>query len=137
MDECLLSLSFDSDFRNVDSARVELQTICGRYFGSEDERASDLVTAANEAMNNAVEHSGASVIRVEVVGCGDALGVFVMTEGPPFDPVTASAGLDEEDMLDREEGGYGLYLIRELVDRVEYEFRDSLNILKIFKKVRG
>ncbi len=133
MDERTLVMEFEADFKNVDIARASLQGITADCFGKDTERASDITMAANEAMNNAVEHTGSTTVKVEVAWNDKVLSVFVISDGPPFDPVAAVAELKQEDILERDEGGYGLYLIRELVDRFEYEYRDSHNIWKLFK----
>lgn len=133
MDGPTLTIEFEANFRNVDIARAALQGISAECFGKDSECADDLVMAANEAMNNAVEHTGSTTVRIEVVWSGECLGVFVISGGPPFDPVSAAADLSETDMLERDEGGYGLFLIRELVDRFEYEYRNARNIWKLYK----
>lgn len=133
MDERVLAMEFEADFRNVDIARAALQGICAECFGKDAERAADITMAANEAMNNAVEHTSSKQVKLEVGWNGSELRVFVISDGPPFDPVSASAELEQEDMLERDEGGYGLYLIRELVDRFAYEYRDACNVWKLYK----
>lgn len=133
MDTRMLSMEFDADFRNVDLARAALQGICADCFGKDLVSASDIVMAVNEALNNAVEHAVSTKIRMELFWSEKELKVFVISGGQRFDPVAAAVGLDQEDMLDRDEGGYGLYLIRELADTFEYEYRDDCNIWKLSK----
>lgn len=133
MDERLLTMEFEAHFRNVDLARAAIQGISGECFGKDAERAADITMAVTEAINNAVEHSGAAAIKVEVFWDEKELRVLVISAGPPFDPTAVAAELSEEDMLERDEGGYGLYLIRELVDRFEYEYNESCNIWKLVK----
>ncbi len=135
MDERLMNMEFEAHFRNVDIARAALQGISAECFGKDTERANDIIMAANEAMNNAVEHAGSATVRVEVAWNEKELRVFVISGGAAFDPVAAAEGLSEEDMLERDEGGYGLYLIRELVDSFEYEYCDSFNIWKLRKNI--
>jgi anti-sigma regulatory factor (Ser/Thr protein kinase) len=136
MNETMLTIEFEASFRNVDMARAALQGICAACFGTDTESAADITMAVNEAMNNAVEHIGSTTIKLEISWDSDGLRVFVISGGPRFDPVVAAADLDQEDMLERDEGGYGLYLIRELVDRFEYEYRDLRNIWKLTKKTK-
>jgi len=135
MSEGTISIGFAADFSNVNMARAALNGVCADVFGQDHERASDMVMAVNEAMNNAVEHTGSATVTVAITCTEQELGIFVISNGPPFDPVAASAELDEEDMMERDEGGYGLYLIRELVDRFEYEYRDAHNVWKMFKNI--
>lgn len=136
MSDRVLSMEFEADFKNVDIARAGLQGISAECFGVDTERASDITMAATEAMNNAVEHAETKTVRVEALWNEKGLRIQVISGGPPFDPVAASSGLTGEDMLEREEGGYGLYLIRELVDCFEYEYSDSRNIWKLSKYYR-
>lgn len=136
MAERMLNMEFAARFENVDIARAALQGISAECFGHDSEQASDITMAVNEALNNAVEHTGSTTVRMEVLWNDAELRVLVISDGQFFDPVAASADLNEEDMLDREEGGYGLYLIRELVDCFEYEYRDSRNIWKLSKNIK-
>jgi anti-sigma regulatory factor (Ser/Thr protein kinase) len=129
-------MEFEADFKNVDIARVALQEICAEYFGKDSESADDIVMAVNEAMNNAVEHTRSTTVKVEVTCTEAELRVSVISGGESFDPVAASADLDEEDMLERDEGGYGLYLIKELVDSFEYEYCDGCNVWKLGKQIK-
>lgn len=134
MDRRVLSLEFEAQFKNVDLARAKLRDFSSDCFGADSDCVDDITIAVNEAMNNAVEHSSSASFTLEMVWNGRELEVSVISDGPSFDPVAASAGLSQEDMLERDEGGYGLYLIRELVDSFEYEYRGSKNIWKLRKK---
>jgi anti-sigma regulatory factor (Ser/Thr protein kinase) len=136
MEERILSMEFKVLFTNVDIARAALQGVAAIFFGKDTESASDITMAVNEAMNNAVEHTDSKSIKIEVFWCEKELKVLVISGGKRFDPVAASAGLNEEDMLERGEGGYGLYLIKELVDSFEYEYRDGCNFWKLAKQIR-
>lgn len=135
MDDCKLTMEFGAHFRNVDIARAALQGISVDCFGTDTGRAAELIIAVTEAMNNAVEHSGSAAIKVEVIRDEKELKVLVISSGPPFDPTDAAAELVEEEILERDEGGYGLYLIRELVDSFAYEYRDSCNIWVLSKLI--
>ncbi len=57
--------------------------------------------------------------------------------GVPFDPLAS----EEPDIsLNAEErgiGGLGIFLVKKTMDRMEYEYRDGQNILKLVKKIDG
>lgn len=133
MAERMLTIEFEAHFINVDIARAALQGISAECFGTDTERAADITMAATEAMNNAVEHSGSTAIKLEVILDDNELKILVISAGTQFDPTAVTPALDEVDMLERDEGGYGLYLIRELVDSFEYEYLDSRNIWRLRK----
>lgn len=133
MDEQVLTMELAADFGNVDIARAAIQGISDSCFGHGDERAADITLAAIEAVNNVVEHSGAPAIKVAVVWNGKELRVMVISGGAPFDPTAVAVAVGKDEMPECTEGGYGLSMIRELVDRFEYEYRDSCNVVTLGK----
>jgi serine/threonine-protein kinase RsbW len=55
--------------------------------------------------------------------------------GRPFDPSNVPEPNVNAALEDREEGGLGLYLIRKLMDEVDFEFTpDSGNVLIMVKR---
>lgn len=83
--------------------------------------ASDMETAVGEALANAVEHGRRphGTLVVQALLTGDGIDVTVSDDGPGFAP--GPAGLDRPAVLAPR--GYGIFLIRSVVDRVE--FRDD------------
>ena len=63
---------------------------------------------------------------------------FVLSDsGKPFDPTQAS----EPDLTlqaeDRPIGGLGIFLVRQIMDQVEYQYRDGKNILTLSKNIQS
>lgn len=135
MDGCRLTMEFETLFENVDLARDALGGIGAACFGPDTAKTDDIMIAVTEAMNNVVEHSGSTTVQLAISRDRTELRIAVICGGPRFDPTAAAAGLEPEDMLERDEGGYGLYLIRQLVDRFVYEYRDSHNIWVLIKHI--
>lgn len=136
MDDKIISLKIKPVFEDVDAARIAVYTACREYFPKPESRQfiGDLLLAATEAMNNAVEHSGAKEIEIEVTAAAQILEFRIITSGKPFDPTVGVAFPDlnvSEEKLP--EGGFGRALIREMVDAVKYDYREGRNILT-FKK---
>jgi serine/threonine-protein kinase RsbW len=138
MDKKIISLKIEPSFGNVDAARVAVQTACKeRYMqpGS-DERIGDLLLAVTEAMNNAVEHSGAKEMEIELLAGQQGLIFRMITAGEQFDP-TAGAAFPDLDAADElPEGGFGRALIAEMVDSVKYEYNGGRNILTLEKNIK-
>ena len=134
MDERKLRLSFDSDFKNVDIARAAIGGICRELSGrsASESIVLDFSLAVTEAMNNAVEHSGAKSIEIDIILTKTEILFRMFTEGEKYEPLTTASMpiLDDNNLV---EGGFGLAIIQELVDKVDYEYRDSKNILTIKK----
>lgn len=137
MPEHDLALTLTPEFSSVDRARAAIQEYCRGAFGAalSEDLFGDFTIAFNEAMNNAVEHSGAPAIDIVVAAQGPEVVFRMATEGAPFDPTAGSAMPDLDAPAPLPEGGFGLAIIRELVDRMEYEYRDGRNILTVVKKI--
>jgi len=137
MPECRVSLSLEPDFRNVDLARAAIQGVCGDFIkpDSDGPCCPTFCLAVTEAMNNAVEHSGASLIVVEVEITGEEMLCRLITEGPRFDSTKPASLPENNDPLDVAEGGYGLMLMQKLTDRLEHDYRDGKNILTMGKNL--
>jgi serine/threonine-protein kinase RsbW len=103
------------------------------------DRLSDLAVALAEALSNAAIHGnkldpGKHVhIRVSVLAGVRAV-VEVKDEGPGFDVSELSDPTHPERLLTP--GGRGVFLMRQLVDRVEYLDRGSRVILEVERRPR-
>ena len=102
--------------------------------------AGDLALALAEALDNVIEHALAGKpgeeILVEAAVEGDGVRLEVRDRGPAFDPTTApdpSPVPPEE----RRFGGFGLRLVRALVDEMRYERREGENRLLLLKRWSG
>lgn len=105
-----------------------------------DERGVyEVQLAVDEACSNIIEHAyggeGCGDIEISWRINSDGLTVRLRDYGRPFDP-TAVRRLDTEASLeDRSERGLGLYLMRQLMDEVRFEFTlDSGNVLTMVKR---
>ncbi len=134
-DKVWLTITFPPTFGHVDLVRAALQGICRERFTRLDaaEATDDFCLAATEAMNNAVEHATAPEVVVELLLDVGEAGLRISTEGPPFDPTGPAAMPAFDADGDLPEGGFGLALIQELADRIDYVYRDRRNVLTIYK----
>lgn len=105
-----------------------------RLAGLSDKQADDCELATEEWCANIIEHGyrkhGVQG-RIEIV-CQTLPGVFRITiydESPPFDPTTLPAPDRSAPLTDRQPGGLGWFFIQELMDTVQYEYRNGRNTL--------
>ncbi len=103
--------------------------------------ALNVPVALTEALANAiVKGNGEDAAKhVEVVACLDdgALVVEVRDEGAGFDLEASTNGPDDENFLEREDGR-GLYLMRQLMDRVEqYAAPERGNVVRLTLRRRA
>ncbi|MCT2401533.1 ATP-binding protein [Novosphingobium mangrovi (ex Huang et al. 2023)] len=64
----------------------------------------------------------------------DALEVELSDTGIPFDPLSLPAPDTSLSVEDRPVGGLGIHIVRELMDRVEYNREGALNTIRFAKK---
>ncbi|MDD5287016.1 MAG: ATP-binding protein [Desulfuromonadaceae bacterium] len=134
-----LLITFEPAFGNVDMVRAAVRGICADFFKLACNAASimDFCIIVTELLNNAVEHSSAKVLDIELI-LSDHEAVFrLISEGNGFDPTVTAVmpSLEPED--DLPEGGYGLALIQSLADGMEYERRENWNMVTLRKVFPG
>ena len=77
------------------------------------------------------EGAGPVTVSVGLEGDPPAVAVAFCDSGSPYNPLEADLpdiGLDIED---RPVGGLGIFLIREMMDSMSYEYKDGCNVLKL------
>ncbi len=103
--------------------------------------AGELLLAVDEAVSNVIMHGGSRAdgrIEVQVARNPDATWVRIRDEARLFNPVAAREPDLDVSPLEREEaGGFGLALIRRLVDELSYRVTEAGgNELLLVKKRR-
>ena len=101
--------------------------------GLGDARARRLQLAVDEAVANAIEHGMDDGGHVVVRGAParGRLTVVIRYRGVRFDPTTAPAASPARALRQRAEHGYGLHLIRRLVDDVAYRWDKGTNEVRL------
>jgi anti-sigma B factor antagonist len=114
---------YTSDLRQVAAMREFVRDACRRVWrgdGPDDEAIGQLVLALNEAATNVIRHAYGGEpgrpIELAVEVDEDAARVSLLHAGGDFDPAAAAAPIFDGSR----EGGFGLYLISQTVDEVEY-----------------
>ncbi|MBN1992623.1 MAG: ATP-binding protein [Anaerolineae bacterium] len=82
---------------------------------------ADVVLAANEAITNIIVHGyqdQTGMIEIEVKREADVLLVRLRDQAPPFDPLTVPPPDLSLPLEKRPIGGMGIYMIRQLMDKV-------------------
>jgi anti-anti-sigma factor len=132
-----LLLTMPPLFTEVDRARAEIVEFCNAVCDGDDIEGpiGEFSIAITEAMNNAAEHSKSDLVEVEVDLSGPNIIFRMLTKGDRFDPTENVSMPDLEKMDDLPEGGFGLALIKELIDDVSYEYKGGKNVLTLRKKV--
>jgi serine/threonine-protein kinase RsbW len=136
----MVELSLWADFSHLAAVR-DFVTQVGHDLGLDNHLVYDLQLAVDEACTNVIQHAyggrgGDLAIRIEAVAGG--IRVIVRDWGQAFDPGTVPLP-DVTAPLDRRPlGGLGLFLIRQVMDQVDFWFNETDgNTLIMIKRLEG
>lgn len=95
--------------------------------------------AVEEIFTNIVEHGyghdgGSKTIELITEITDEALFISILDEAPHFNPLTLDKPNPEASLWEREEGGWGVYFVRQYMDNVSYKLDDNRNRLILEKK---
>ena len=109
--------------------------------GLPDDAAGELLLAVDEAVSNVVMHGSAGggvAIEIAVRSMPDAVSVRIRDNAAPYDPTgTATPRLDISPLEQEHAGGFGVELVRRLVDRLAYRVTDDGRNELTLVKMRG
>lgn len=76
---------------------------------------------------------GSATVRVDVTEHPMAVRITFIDQGIPYDPLSAVNPDTTLSAEERSPGGLGIYLVRQTMDDISYEYRGGQNILTIQK----
>jgi anti-sigma regulatory factor (Ser/Thr protein kinase) len=128
----------------ADVKEIERLNRLVRKFGELHEIPPRILYAVNLALDEVVSNivlyglepaiGQEVVIRIETAGAD--LRSEVVDGGREFNPLEASAPKLDAPLAEREVGGLGIYLVRNLMDRTEYRREGAKNVLTMRKRIR-
>ncbi len=120
----------------------EFVSEAAREFGFGDEDVSKIALAVDEACTNVIKHAYQfdpnRDISVTVKRKNSAFEVTIMDTGAGFDPGRVHAPDMKEYLTHFRKGGLGVYLMKSLMDKVEYEIepgkRNEVRLTKFLSR---
>jgi serine/threonine-protein kinase RsbW len=125
---------------NVELVAAKAVETLGKVLGMHQSRVEAASVAVVEACLNAMEHGGGQmVVRLAGDHQGDRprLVIEVEDSGPGFDPATPRPRSAARASGSAAKRGWGLTLIRELMDEVEIRSRPGLTLVRMCKYVES
>ncbi len=117
--------------------RAFLQQHCAGLAGMSAEALYDLQLAVDEACTNVIIHGYAGMdpgsIIVELELLPGMVRVSITDFGHSFEPHSAPVPDTNATVQERDEGGFGLFFIRQSVDQMDYQVTEDGNTM-IFTK---
>ena len=119
-----------SSFMKSVIERLDIEKSLGRQLRLAVEEA--VVNVINYAYPDDTEGD----VTVKMMSDGETLQCQIIDSGIPFDPTTKEKADITLSAAERQVGGLGILLVRELMDSINYERNDGNNILTLTKKIK-
>lgn len=97
--------------------------------------STKLMIALDEIFSNIVRYSGASEAQIRLVKETDTLRLIFCDNGKPYNPLDAEEPDVTASAEERSIGGLGIFMVRKMMDAVEYEYTHGMNRLTLAKKL--
>lgn len=136
----------DSDLSEVALVAMAVNTICV-HLGLGKIQASEVELCVAEAVTNSIRHAWHNelghTVSVAVSAQKDELRIDISDRGTPMGAEhiqrlhqdSLEAEPEKDDRFQLAEGGRGLPIIHDLMDRAEYSSQDGLNCLRLIKRI--
>ena len=98
---------------------------------------SKLQIVADEIYSNIVRYSQAKNAKVIAVQNGTVLSLRFEDDGKPYDPTTAAEPDITASAEEREIGGLGIFIVRNMMDSMDYRYKDGHNVLTLLLATEG
>ncbi len=132
------TLTLKNDIREV-SKLSSFQKSIFEKMNLETSLSRQLRLAIEEAVVNVIEYAyplgSEGNVEIRMMSDGQQLKVMIIDSGVPFDPTEQESIDTTLGAEDRQIGGLGIHLVRELMDTINYERIDGQNILTLIKKI--
>ncbi|NLD57550.1 MAG: ATP-binding protein [Methanomicrobiales archaeon] len=134
--EAPVVLTIDSAIDEIPVVSERLETLMsGARFSPE--AVLDTQLAVEEAITNVIVHGykqKGNEIRIACQLIDGAIVIRITDSAPPFNPLSLPTPDLDSDVNERRIGGLGIYLIRRVMDGVEYAYEGGNNVFTLTKK---
>ena len=109
--------------------------------GFDDSIIPKIELATEEALVNVIHYSGLGEqdkIEIECSGeDGEGIIILIKDKGVPYNPIGQVKEIDTNlPIEERQIGGYGIFLITKIMDKVEYQRQENTNVLSLKKYLK-
>ncbi len=126
---------FPSDIKYLPEAE-EITARISRELAFDEDACDDLSIAITELFNNALHHGNkddqSKKITITFTTLSGGLQISVQDEGEGFKPEKIKNPLDEENIM--KTSGRGLFLVEQLVDKINFNVSPNGSEVVVFKK---
>jgi len=130
---------------NLKNQTSELNKLCSRLegfcstIGLDKKYMFEVNLALDELFTNIVSYGydddSDHLVRIDISCLDDILHIRIEDDGKPFNPMKAEAPDVKCILEDRDVGGLGIFLIKKIMDQIDYKRENGKNILLLKKKI--
>lgn len=120
---------------------AEVRNFVAKYakeFGFGKQQVADIRLAVDEAYTNIIKHAynndDKKTVDIELGYNSNKFWISLLDTGDAFDPSDYSKPDVRQKIKEKKRGGVGVYLIRKLMDDVEYNKQGAVNEIRMTKK---
>lgn len=133
-----VSLRIANDLAELTRVAERVDDFCAAHNVPAD-CAFKLNVALEELLTNTMSYGFDDTLRHEiaitVARAGDEIVAEISDDARPFDPLTAPAPDLDSTIEERRVGGLGVHLVKTLMDKVVYAYRDGRNRVTLRKRI--
>lgn len=132
-------ITLDAKIENVDQV-IEFINKELDAFGCIAKAKTEIDVAVDEIFANISNYAynpnvGSVTIQIEKLDNPNAATITFIDSGVPFDPLIKKDPNVSLSAEERQVGGLGIFIVKKTMDKVEYEYKNNQNILKITKNI--
>ncbi|MDG1762816.1 MAG: ATP-binding protein [Flavobacteriaceae bacterium] len=122
--------------KNMELVATQTSEVVSKHIGLSDDKSAEISMALIEACINAFEHSETKLeIYIHFMISDDELTIKVIDKGKGFDASKIKIPeIDNKINTSERKRGWGIMLIKELMDSVDFESNDKGTTLTMVKK---
>ncbi len=132
------SLTLSNDIERIPELSKFIEGVCEELeLGMPETMSLNLALeeAVVNVMNYAYPKGAYGEVNIEAIANNKCLKIIIKDSGIPFDPTKQGEVDTTLSAEERPIGGLGIYLVREIMDSVNYEYVDHKNILTLRKNL--
>ena len=122
---------------DIELTATKTAEVISKHMSLSEEKTGEISMAIIESCINAFEHSKTKEIYIHFIVSDDTLTVKVIDHGKGFDKSKVEIPNIENKLKSERKRGWGLQLVAELMDTVEYDSDESGTTVTMTKKKEG
>lgn len=132
------TLSVEASTEHLSKVR-EFVAAHAQNSGLKAKQIDEIKLAVDEAYTNIIKHayknSPQKKVNIEIGSDSNKLWISLIDEGKSFDPATYSEPDIMQRIKQKKRGGMGVYLIKKLMDQVQYSRKGRINEIRMVKNL--